>query len=131
MSRIYHYSQLLKTVKGTKAKSRILKIIEELGIAHVRKICYKKKLSLPLKLMKQRKSKINCPLTHVPDVESYTGTKIVLSDTFDIPTPLAGPKMYSSNRKRKATDLIVVNPKYIRYWDKKQTFSSDSCGVKT
>ena len=37
--------------------------------------------SLPLKLMKQRKSKIFCPLAHVPDVGPYTGTKIVLSGT--------------------------------------------------
>ena len=37
------------------------------------------KQSLPLKLMKQRKSKIICPITHVLDVGPYTDTKIVLS----------------------------------------------------
>ena len=37
--------------------------------------------NLPLKLMKQRKSKIFCPLTHVLNVGPYTSTKIVLSRT--------------------------------------------------
>ena len=36
-------------------------------------------------------------------------------DPFDIPTPLGAPDMHRSKRKRKATDLIVVNPKRIRY----------------
>ena len=35
--------------------------------------------SLPLKAINQRTSKSIWPLTHVPDVELYTGTKIVLS----------------------------------------------------
>ena len=39
----------------------------------------------------------------------------VIYDTFDIPTPLADPKMHRSKRKRKGIDLIVVNPKRIRY----------------
>ena len=37
------------------------KNIEESGIPHVRKIRYKKKQILPLKLLKQRKGKIFCP----------------------------------------------------------------------
>ena len=37
------------------------------------------KVSLPLKAINQRTSKSICPLTHVPDVEFYSGTKIVLS----------------------------------------------------
>ena len=47
-------------------------------------------------------------------------------DTFDIPTPLAAPEMRRSRRKRKATDLIVVNPKLIRYWDQNQIKISQS-----
>ena len=39
----------------------------------------------------------------------------VIYDTFDISTPTAAPEMGRSKRKRKATDLIVVNPKRIRY----------------
>ena len=36
----------------------------------------------------------------------------VIYDTFDIPTPLAAPKMGCSKIKWKATDLIVINPKH-------------------
>ena len=39
----------------------------------------------------------------------------VIYNTLDIPTPLAAAEMHHSKRKRKATDLIVVNPKHIRY----------------
>ena len=39
----------------------------------------------------------------------------VIYDIFDIPTPLVAPEMCHSKRKRKATDLIVVNPKHIQY----------------
>ena len=51
----------------------------------------------------------------------------IIYNTFDIPTPLAAPEMYRFKRKKKATDLIVVNPKRIRYLDRKtisQTFST-------
>ena len=39
----------------------------------------------------------------------------IIYDTFDIPIPLAVPEIRRSKRKRKATDLIVVNPKRRRY----------------
>ena len=39
----------------------------------------------------------------------------VIYGTFDIQTSLVAPKICHSKRKRKAMDLIIVNPKYIRY----------------
>ena len=39
----------------------------------------------------------------------------VIYDTFNIPTSLAAPEISRSKRKRKATDLIIVNPKRRRY----------------
>ena len=39
----------------------------------------------------------------------------VISDTFDIPTHLAAPKMRRSYRKKKTTDLIVVNQNRVKY----------------
>ena len=50
----------------------------------------------------------------------------VIYDTFNILTSLVAPEMRHSKRKRKATDLIVVNPKHIRYWDQKQIQISQS-----
>ena len=38
----------------------------------------------------------------------------VIYDTFDIPTTQAAHEKRHSRRKRKATDLIAVNPKRIR-----------------
>ena len=43
----------------------------------------------------------------------------VIYDTFDIQTPLPAPENAFSERKRKATDLIVVNLKRIRHLDQK------------
>ena len=40
----------------------------------------------------------------------------VIYDPFNIPTPLATPEIRRSKRKRKATDLIIVNPKHRRYF---------------
>ena len=39
----------------------------------------------------------------------------VIYDTFNIPTPLVTPEIRCSKRKRKAIDLIIVNPKCRRY----------------
>ena len=39
----------------------------------------------------------------------------VIYDTFNIPTPLVAPEICHSKRKRKAMDLIIVNPKCRRY----------------
>ena len=39
----------------------------------------------------------------------------VIYDTFNIPNPQVVPEMRRSKRKRKTTDLIVVNPKRKRY----------------
>ena len=50
----------------------------------------------------------------------------VICNTSNIPTPLAAPEMRRSKRKSKVTDLIVVNPKRIRYWDQKQIKISQS-----
>ena len=80
------------------------KKIEESGIAHIRKICYQKKQSLSLKLIKQRKSRIICPLTHVPDVGPYTCTKTVLS----------GTKSVSYDTKVRNADLKNKTNSYIK-----------------
>ena len=40
----------------------------------------------------------------------------VINDIFNIPTLLAAPDKCHSKRKRKARDLIIVNPKCIRYF---------------
>ena len=93
MSQILLYSRLLRIVKGRLVWNKIFKNIEESGIAHISKIHDNKKQtksptkineskqtkSPPLKAINQRTSKSICPLTHVPDIELYTGTKIVLS----------------------------------------------------
>ena len=52
------------------------------------------------------------------EVDSSSSEKTVMDviyDTFNIPTPLVAPKIHPSKRKRKATDLIIVNPKHRRY----------------
>ena len=55
-------------------------------------------------------------LTDVAGSGPSEGTVIdVIYDTFNIRTPLVAPEMHCSKRKRKATDLIVVNTKCIRY----------------
>ena len=77
------------------------KKIEESRIAHVRKIRYKKKQSLPLKLTKQRINKIFCPLIHIPDVGPYIGTKIVLSGTRNVSYAT------ESNTKARIADLKI------------------------
>ena len=35
----------------------------------------------------------------------------VINETFNIPTPLAAPEIRRFKRKRKATNLIIANPK--------------------
>ena len=75
---------------------------------------------------------IRKPLTDEADSGPLEETIMdVINNTFDIPTHLAAPKMRLSKRKRKATDLIVVKPKRIRYWDQKQIKISQSLSINT
>ena len=42
----------------------------------------------------------------------------VIYNTFNIPTPLVAPQVRHSEWKRKAADLVIVNPKHRRYFEK-------------
>ena len=57
------------------------KKIEESGIAHVRKNTLQKETKSPTKTNETKKKQNILPPTHVSDVEPYTGTKIVFSET--------------------------------------------------
>ena len=69
--------QIAKDCQRYESIKQDSKKIEESGIVHVKNTLQKQ--SLPQNLMKQRKIKIICPLTHFSDVGPYTGTKIVFS----------------------------------------------------
>lgn len=70
--------QIAEECQRNVSLKRDSKNIKESGTAHIKKVRSKQKQSL-LKLMKQRKSQISCPLTHAMDVGPYIGTKIVCS----------------------------------------------------
>ena len=70
---------------------------------------------------KRHLNRLRKHLTDEADSESPKETVMdVICNTFNIPTPQAAPEMRRSKRKRKAIDLIVANPKRIRYWGQKQ-----------
>ena len=64
---------------------------------------------------KRHLNQVRKRLTDEADSGSDETVMDVIYDTFDIPTTLAASEMSRSKRKRKATDLFVVNPKRIRY----------------